>query len=349
MASRARATPSRRSVGVKDVAAEAGVSLGTVSNVLNHPERVSEESRLRVQAAIQALGFVRNESARQLRAGRSQLVAYLVLDVANPFFADVAQGIDEVIRRAGLGLVLCNSNEDPAIERRYAELMEQQRVRGILVTPADGDDTALRSIPARGTPLVYVDRVVPDHHGCSVAVDDVLGGRIATAHLIELGHRRIAFIGGPSELSQVVDRQTGAHEAIAAAGLPPDALVDIETRSLSFAAGRSAGEQLLGLPSGKRPTAAVCANDLVALGLLQHTISTGRSVPNDLAIVGYDDIDFAAAAAVPLTSVHQPRHKIGRTAARLLLDESTNPQHQHERKLFGPHLVVRASTDPRRR
>lgn len=345
MASRGGTPAPRRSVGMKDVAIHAGVSLGTVSNVLNHPERVSESSRLRVQAAIHELGFIRNESARQLRAGRSQLVAYLVLDIANPFFADVALGVEEAIQEAGLGLVLCNSNEDPQLERRYAELMEQQRVRGMLVTPANGDDAALRRLPQRGTPLVYVDRVVPDHHGCSVAVDDVLGGRLAASHLIELGHRRIAFVGGPPDLPQVVDRRSGARAAMADAGLPDNALVDIETRSLSFAAGRSAGEQLLGLPVGHRPTAAFCANDLVALGLLQHTIATGRSVPQDLAIVGYDDIDFAGAAAVPLTSVRQPRHKIGRIAARLVLDESANPDHQHERVVFKPYLVVRASTN----
>jgi LacI family transcriptional regulator len=142
----------------------------------------------------------------------------------------------------------------------------------------------------------------------------------------------------------VHDRLTGARDAWAEAGLPPEDLTELVTAALTVAEGRHAGERLAGLPSSRRPTAAFCANDLVAMGLLQHAIGAGLEVPGDLAIVGYDDIEFAAAAAVPLTSVRQPREELGRTAARLLLSEASDPAHTHEQVVFQPELVARAST-----
>lgn len=334
----------RSAAGVKDVAAAAGVSLGTVSNVLNRPEMVSTATRAKVEAAMASLGFVRNESARQLRAGSSRILAYLMLDAGNPFFTDVAHGVEEAAREAGLSVFLCNSNEDAAREADYLDLLEQQRVQGVLITPVDPDSSRLNTLPHRGTPVVVVDRAIDDGEHCSVAVDDVLGGEVALAHLIELGHERIAFVGGPLTIGQVTDRRQGARQALERASLPPEALVELVTGALTVAEGRGAGQRLAGLPASRRPTAAFCANDLLALGLLQQCVSLGLRVPEDLAIVGYDDIEFAAAAAVPLTSVRQPRHLLGKTAAELLLDESSNPDHEHQRVTFTPELVVRTST-----
>lgn len=333
-----------RNASVKDVAALAGVSLGTVSNVLNRPERVSTSTRERVEVAMAELGFVRNESARQLRAGTSRTLAYVMLDGGNPFFTDVARGMEEAAEEAGLSLVMCNSNQDGRREAAYLTLFQQQRVQGVLVTPVDAASPALDAIRDRGTPLVIVDRTRDDASFCSVAVDDVLGGRLAAEHLIDRGHRRIAFVGGPMDLGQVRDRLEGARFAWAEAGLPADDLVVVATSSLGVAAGRGAGERLTGLAAHRRPTGAFCANDMTALGLLQHAITNGVHVPEQLAIVGYDDIEFAAAAAVPLTSVRQPRHELGLTAAALLLDESTNFDHTHDQVLFTPELVARAST-----
>lgn len=333
-----------RSASVKDVAAAAGVSLGTVSNVLNRPDRVSPETRERVLKAMADLGFVRNESARQLRAGTSRTLAYVMLDASNPFFTDVASGIDAAAEAADLSLMLCNSRNSGSRELSHLALLEQQRVQGILVTPVDPDSPALDEVARRGTPVVVVDRTRADQSFCSVAVDDVLGGRLAVEHLADRGHSRVAYVGGPAHLGQVRDRQEGAREAWAAAGRPDDALVTIETSELSVAEGREAGARLAGIPAKRRPTAAFCANDLLALGLLQHAISSGVRVPDELAIVGYDDIEFAAAAAVPLTSVRQPRQLLGRTAAELVLDEASNPEHTHRQVLFTPELVARAST-----
>ncbi|MCW6004986.1 LacI family transcriptional regulator [Micromonospora sp. CPCC 205371] len=336
-----------RPASVKDVAAAAGVSVGTVSNVLNRPERVSGRTRAKVQQAMRELGFVRNESARQLRAGHSRVLAYVMLDATNPFFTDVARGIEDVAEAADLAVFICNSDQRAERERSYLTRLKEQRVQGVLITPVDADDPALDDLARHGTPVVIVDRTVVGGRCCSVAVDDVLGGRLAADHLLDLGHERIAYIGGPERIGQVRDRREGAGHALASAGRPRDDLVVVETEALTVAEGRGAGARIAGMARRTRPTAAVCANDLLALGLLQECVSLGISVPDDLAIVGYDDIDFAAAAAVPLTSVRQPRRQLGRTAAELLIDEATNPYHRHQQVLFTPELVARATTRQR--
>lgn len=338
---------SPRSASVKDVAATAGVSLGTVSNVLNRPDRVSAATREKVQQAMRELGFVRNESARQLRAGRSSTLAYVMLDAANPFFTDVARGIEDAAESQDLSLFMCNSDQRATREHAYLSRLQEQRVQGILITPVDPDDPALDEVARHGTPVVIVDRIRSGNSHCSVAVDDVLGGRLAVEHLLDLGHRRIAFVGGPERIGQVRDRREGARAALAAAGLDPTDLVEVATEALTVGEGRGAGERIAGIPKVQRPTAAFCANDMLALGLLQQCVALGLRVPDDLAIVGYDDIDFAAAAAVPLSSVRQPRHALGRTAAELLFDETSDPDHRHQQVLFTPELVARASTRSR--
>jgi LacI family transcriptional regulator len=330
--------------GMKDVAAVAGVSIGTVSNVLNRPHLVSEATRLRVQAAIVELGFVRNETARQLRAGSSRTIAYVVLDAANPFFNDVARGVEEIARGEGMVVYLCNSNQDGIREREYLERLREQRVQGVLITPIDPNGAKLAEMAGNsGMPLVLVDCHAREDTQCSVAVDDILGGQLALEHLIETGHERIAFVGGPMTVQQVRDRHQGARDALERSSRPVE-LAHFETEAMVVGEGRRAGERLGALPPEERPTAAFCANDLLALGLLQAMTRLGLSVPGDLAVVGYDDIEFAEAAAVPLTSVRQPRELLGRTAARLLLEEASGEVHQHQQVRFRPELVVRAST-----
>jgi LacI family transcriptional regulator len=335
---------------IKEVARHAGVSLGTVSNVLNRPESVSPATRERVLDAIAKLGYVRNDSARQLRAGRSRTVAIVVLDVSNPFFTDVVRGAEAVVEEAGAMLVVCNSGEDPVRERRHLDMLEEQRVQGLLVTPVgDGRQPRLDRFVDRGIPVVLVDRGSARASRCSVAVDDVLGGRLAAEHLADRGHRRIAYVGGPFSLAQVADRHTGAERALAEHGAGAGLRV-VETPSLSVAEGRRAVDELTGLPAARRPTAVFCANDLLALGVLQGLIAHGLRVPEDVALVGYDDIEFAAAAAVPLSSVRQPREQLGRTAAQLLLEEAGDPErHEHRHVVFQPDLLVRRSSDHWRR
>jgi LacI family transcriptional regulator, galactose operon repressor len=337
-------------VSIKDVAAHAGVSLGTVSNVLNRPDIVAEPTRSRVQAAIKHLGFIRNESARQLRAGRSRTIGLVVLDVANPFFTDVARGVEDEASASGLAVILCNSDDQQAKETHYLELLEEHRVQGILITPVSAADTRLARLQRRGTPVVLVDSRSPTRGQCSVSVDDVLGGELALAHLLDGGHEQLAFVGGPASIRQVADRREGALRALHRAGRGGDELHMIDTPALNVAAGQWAGAAIAALPAGRRPTGVFCANDLLALGVLQEMTARRIRVPESITIVGYDDIDFAAAAAVPLTSVRQPRQQLGRTAAQLLLDEALGEgSHQHRQVVFEPELVIRRSSQARPR
>lgn len=343
MASFGSSAPVRRR-SIRDVAERAGVSVGTVSHVLNGRAVVTPSTRAKVQEAIRELGFVRNESARQLRAGRSSTVGIVVLDVGNPFFTDVAAGADTLVQERGGSMIICTSGQSAEHETRLLRMLEEQRVMGVLLSPVVDGGEQLRTMVERGTHVILVDRGDGATGLCSVSVDDVLGGRLALRHLLALGHRSIGFVGGPLDLTQVAHRLKGAQSAVDHHDGDAARLVIEETSTLSVAEGREAAARLL-TTGGRAPSAIFCANDLLAFGVLQEATRRGLAVPDDLAIVGYDDIDFAAAAAVPLTSVRQPRAELGRTAARLLVEEiSDGDHHRHRQVSFSPDLVVRAST-----
>ncbi|MRG59725.1 substrate-binding domain-containing protein [Agromyces sp. CFH 90414] len=331
-------------VSVKDVAIAASVSVGTVSNVLNRPDKVAPATVARVLAAIDELGFVRNDAARQLRAGRSRSIGLVVLDVRNPFFTDVARGAEDRAARDGMAVLLGNSDEDGVREGAYLDLFEEQRVHGVLISPLADDLPRLERLRSRGTPVVLVDREAPDRSFSSVSVDDVVGGRLAVRHLLDTGRRRIAFVGGPVGIRQVADRLAGARQAVAEV---PDATLEvIPTDSLSVLQGRAAGEGIRGRGAADRPDAVFAANDLLAMGVLQALSMMGAvRVPDDVALIGYDDIDFASAAVVPLSSIRQPAARIGHTAVDLLLREAAEGEaFAPEQVVFQPELVVREST-----
>lgn len=364
------------SVSVKDVAARAGVSLGTVSNVLNRPEKVAEATAERVRAAIEELGFVRNDAARQLRAGRSRAIGLVILDVGNPFFADVARGAEDEAAAASLSIIVGNSDERADRESAYLDLFDEQRVHGILISPVDEIGARLRRLRERGIPAVLVDRTSTDRSFSSVALDDVAGGEMAVRHLLELGRRRIAFVGGPRHLRQIEERLAGSRRAVAAACSPGGAeggnpheeagaaagslggdrggagaglrrdpsLEVIELDALSTAEGHRVGEAIAARAPADRPDAAFAANDLIAIGLLQALAAAHIRVPQDIALIGYDDIAFARAAVVPLSSVRQPAAQIGASAVRILLAEASTPGLSPRHVVFQPELVVRQST-----
>ena len=328
--------------GIRDVAAAASVSVGTVSNVLNAPERVAPATVARVQAAIEKLGFVRNDAARQLRAGQSRCVGLLVLDVGNPFFTDVARSAELQAAQHNLVVLLGTSDDDPRRERNYLDTFEEQRVFGLLISPVGEDLDRLLALHRRGVPVVLVDRDGTGTPFASVAVDDVAGGRLAAHHLCERGRRRIAYVGGPLGLRQVADRLAGARAAVDE--FPGATLEVMPTAEPSVLAGRAAGEQLCARPAEQRPDAVFCANDLLAIGMLQALAGNGVSVPGDVALIGYDDIDFARSAAVPLSSIRQPSADIGATALDLLITSAESPKAEPNHVMFLPELVARAST-----
>lgn len=333
--------PSAR-VTIRDVARIAGVSLGTASNVLNNPKLVAAPTRLRVLDAIAKTGFVRSTAAHQLRVGRSLTVGVVALDLANPFFAEMVKGAEQVLRDNGYVLMVCSSDESPDQERRYLRALEGHRVDGLLITPVERDLKGLIALAGRGIPTVLLDR---DAGGnlCSVTVDDVRGGELAASHLIGLGHRVIGFVNGPLSIRQCADRRQGARLAFRRAGLRPEsALVEVAVPALSVDQGERAAEQLLA--SKQRPTAIMCANDLLALGVLRGLSAAGVTVPDDIALVGYDDVTFAAMLSPPLSSVRQPKYELGASAATLFLEEVGGKEHEHRSVRFEPELVVRASS-----
>lgn len=324
-------------VSVKDVAAAASVSVGTVSHVLNHPERVAPATVARVQRAIEELGFVRNDAARQLRAGRSRSIGLIVLDLRNPFFADLARGADDRAAQEGLSLLVADSAHQVDREGRHLALFAEQRMSGVLLSPVGEDLSAAEKLVERGTPVVLVDRKADNDSYSSVWVNDVEGGRVAAEHLLSRGRRRLAFVGGPSSLRQVRDRLEGASQAIDSTGAT---LEFIRTDELTVSAGRKAATNILARDRRDRPDAIFAANDLLALGILERLIAADDvRVPDDIALVGYDDIDFSASAVIPLTSVRQPAVELGRTAVELIIEN------EHPRDYaFEPQLVVRSSS-----
>jgi len=330
---------------IRDVARRAGVSVGTVSNVLNRPDLVAATTRARVEGALADLHYVRNESARQLRRGQSRTVGLIVPDIANPFFTDVARGIEEVTRAADALVIVCNSDNEASNDLRYLRMLAEHQVLGVLHVPAGASASSTSRARERATRVVLLDHKSRTTGQCSVSVNDVHGGELATTHLLKAGHRRIGFVGaGTSRARQVIDRLAGARRAMVAAGRNPDDLVVLDAPLLNVPGGVAAARDLLRLGVRKRPTAVACVNDLLAIGMLQELLRGGVQVPGDVAIVGYDDIAFAAVSAVPLTSVRQPRIDLGRRAATLLLDEAFNPHHEHRRDEFEPELIVRESS-----
>jgi LacI family transcriptional regulator len=332
-----------KSVSVTDVAARAGVSVGTVSNVLNRPGRVSARSVELVNQAIADLGYVRNDAARQLRAGSSRAIGLVILDVRNPFFTELVRGAEAAADEHDSAILLGNSDQDAAREGFYLDLFEQQRVRGVLLSPIGDVRDRLARLRARGIPAVLVDRRVDDAGSSSVSVDDVAGGRMAIEHLLARGRRRIAFIGGPLGLKQVDDRLEGARQAIA---MTPGATLEvIECHQLTILDGRAAGDALVARGAAQMPDAVFGANDLVALGLVQSFVMTrGLSVPDDVAVVGYDDISFAGSAVVPITSVRQPTELIGRTAVEIIFEQMDTDAPEVRDVVYQPELIVRQST-----
>ncbi len=284
---------------------------------------------------------MRNGSASTLRAGQSRAVGLVVLDVGNPFFVEVARGVEDVVSDRDHAVILCNSGESPEKEARNLRVLAEQRVRGVLITPAAADTSGLRRLRDRGVAVVFVDHPASGDV-CSVAVDDVAGGDLAAGHLVAGGARRIAFVSGPAAIRQCSDRRRGAVRALAAAGLPSAALADVVVPEMNAHGGRLAAETLLreGLPD-----AVFCANDLLALGVLRVLLQAGVRVPEDVALIGYDDIEFTSAAAVPLSSIRQPTYQLGKIATELLLDECDDPEgHAHQQIMFQPELVVRESS-----
>lgn len=326
-----------------DVAEHAGVSLGTVSNVLNRPEVVAPDTQARVRDAIALLNFVPNNAARHLRRGRSNAVGVVVFDLANPYWGEVTTGVESVLADHGFVLMTGSSGESAAKERRLLEAFDERRPEGILVASVQNVDRLL-PIYEGGTPVVLLGSGGQKFPISSVGVDDRQGGQLGAEHLFGLGHERIGFVNGPLSRESWADRRRGVEDAVNHAGLSWDrAVLEITITTPSARVGDSVVERMLS--AKPRPTALFCANDLVALGVLRQFLAAGVRVPQDCALVGFDDIEVAGLLSPPLTSIRLPAYDVGRRATEMLLDEIKKPAPRSpQRVLFQPELVVRDSS-----
>ncbi|RME99784.1 MAG: LacI family transcriptional regulator [Chloroflexi bacterium] len=329
-------------VTMRDVAEKAGVSVTSVSHVINQTRPVSEELRQRIQATMEELGYQPNALARSLRRKQTHSIGVIVPDSANPFFAEVARGIEATLFKQKYTVILGNSDGDLARELLYTNTLIEKQVDGIVFV-AVGQSGLEHSQLVRNMrmPLMVVDRDVPGLSVDSVLTDNTLGGRLAAEHLLSLGHRRVGCITGPSDLTPSADRVTGCRQALAAANIPlPES--HILKGDFQFQSGYEAARRMLS--AAEPPTAIFACNDLMAVGAVSAAIERGLRVPQDISVVGYDDVPLASYTNPPLTTVAQPSYEMGQLAAEMLLQRISNREMPIRRMQLHPRLVVRQST-----
>jgi LacI family transcriptional regulator len=325
---------------IKRVADRAGVSIATVSRVFADPRAVSDTLRLRVEEAARALNYRPSRAARSLRAGTSQSVGVVIPDLENPFFTAVVRGIEVVLRAAGYTLLLANSDEDAAREREVLQTLRADGVDGIILVPINPARDAYREVLAPPLPVVAVDRSPANFRPDLVTVDNVEGTRRGVEHLFGLGHREVALLGGPLRHSTAKERERGYHEAVRAAGRPlrPELVHYGDFREEGGYDGMKA---LMAL--SKRPTAVFVTNNLMTLGAFRALHEARVGIPDEVALVGFDDMPWATSLNPPLTAVSQPSQEIGSSAADLLLDRIARPERATRHVILETSLVVRAS------
>lgn len=331
-----------KSVTIKDVAALAGVSLGTVSNYINGTRTVAEDTRARIERAIEVTRFVPNRAVRALRGNRTHTVGLLVPDAGNPFFTEIARGVEDVARSRGDVLVYCDTAGDSERQALYIRSLAEMRVGGLIISATASMPPDLGDLEAVGTPIVVVGGEGMAMTTSRVTFDQRLGGRLAMEHVLGLGHRQVLFAGGPGGELVIQARYEGALSAIDDLGNDHAVLHRVDAAGRTVRERSELADEIMAMRP--RPTAVLCGNDLIAIAIVNKLIRDGRSVPRDLAIVGYDDITDAQLAVVPLTTVRQPAYQIGASAAELLFERADHPANPHREISFTPELIVRDSS-----
>ncbi|ANJ27148.1 LacI family DNA-binding transcriptional regulator [Agromyces aureus] len=332
------------SAGIKDVAALAGVSIATVSNALNHRERVAAPTLGRIDRAIGMLGYIPNGAARSLAAGRTRSFGLILSDLGNSLFVDIARGAERAADERGLSVVLANSDGKLEREDRYVELFAETRVRGVLLTLNDASHfRAIVGRHAHGQPLVMLNFHDDSGRYCTASIDNEAGGHLATTHLLETGRRRIVFVGGPDTLQPVADRRRGFRRALASAALDP--VDEIAPTWVNRADGWQVGQALADRVLGGDIDGIVAASDLLAAGIVQALSERSIRVPEALGVIGYDNNQAAWDAPIPISTVSQPGEELGFVGSQLLIDEVEEPDHEHRAIRLAPSLIARRSTE----
>ena len=320
---------------MKQVAEKAGVSTSTVSHVLNNTRIVSPEAKERVQKAIAELRYIPSAVARSLKNDRTHTIGMMIPNNSNPYFAEVIQGVEDASFKFGYNIILCNSYDDPKKQAAYIRVLLEKRIDGLILVASGSDDQLTRLLEDEDLPKVLVDREVAGVSADFIQADHEQGAYLATKYLLDLGHRAIACVSGPKDLLSSRDRVSGYLRALREYGVKfrLDCLVNSDFTSQG---GYNAFQQLLALP--QRPTAIFVSNDLMAIGGLCAASSAGVRIPEQLSVVGYDDIALASFTTPPLTTIAQPKHEIG------VVERMLNPHLALKREKLSTRLIVRGST-----
>lgn len=327
---------------IKDVAALAGISYTTVSHVVNKTRPVSEEVRVKVEAAIKSLDYVPSAVARSLKAKTTATIGLLVPNSLNPYFAELARGIEDYCERNGYCVILCNSDDNPDKQRSYLRVLLEKRIDGLIVASAGGDAGLAEGLAGVRTPMVIVDRGLKGVNTDLVRIDHEYGAYLATRHLLELGHRDIATIGGPAGTSVAQMRLAGYRRALQEAGVevPRERVLESDFTSTG---GYTAAATLL---EKNPPTAIFAGNDMIGFGVLRAAAERNIRVPAELSVIGFDDIQMSRYVYPALTTVGQSILQLGEMAAGVLLRRIAKPDTAIDQRIVTPSIVLRESTAP---
>jgi LacI family transcriptional regulator len=325
-----------------EVARRARVSISTVSRTINQTGKISAETQDHVRRVMREMGYKPNRVARRLRAGgKCHLIGLIIPNIQNPFFADLARGVEDVAYRNNFAVLLCNYDEDPAKEKFYLDVMEQESVDGIILPPVHERDPAVLRVAESGMPVVCVDRAITGAAIDKVEIDNHRGAFDAVMHLVERGHKRIGLISGPADSSTGRERLAGYRHALADAGIAvaPDLIRYGDYKQES---GRVLADELLG--RARPPSALFVSNNLMTIGALEAIATRSLKIPRDVALLSFDDLPLAAVFNPPLTVVRQPAYEVGRSAAEMLFKRLEDPTRPASSLKLLPELVLRAST-----
>lgn len=328
-------------ITIKDVARHAQVSVTTVSHVVNRTRFVSDAARERVERAVAELRFVPSALARSLKSNRTHTIGMMIPNNSNPYFAEIIRGIEDTCFAAGFNVILCNSDDAPVKQGTYVRLLCEKQVDGLIVVSSGADDELIDTLRAAPMPQVVVDREIDDLPADLVEVNHEAGAVLATRHLLQLGHRRIGCIAGPQALPPARQRVAGYHRALQAAEIAIDDRL-LRRADFTSAGGHEAMSALLAIEAP--PSAVFASNDLMAIGAICAAAAIGLRIPQDLSVIGFDDIALATYCNPPLTTIAQPKHQTGELAARLLMSRIAEPGRALRREILEPTLSVRGST-----
>lgn len=327
---------------MNEVAKRAGVSIATVSRVLNNSESVNEETRAKILKAIKELKYQPSRVAKRLRSksGAGNLLGVLIPDIQNPFYVDVLRGIEDVAYQNNYVIIMCNFNQDEKKEAMYLDILESEAIDGLIAAPAHEDDQRIKKIMRNGLPVVCVDRSLKGVDADIVWVNNEEGAFQAVSFLIERGYKRIAHIGGLTTIPSSRLRDSGYRKALVSSGFPVDESLIVHGDS-TYASGIQFMEQLLNLPAP--PDAVFTGNNLITLGALEAINTRKLRIPQDIAILGFDDMNWSNALNPPLTAVRQPAYEIGKRAGELLIQRINDPKRPCIQMTLNSELKVRSS------